>query len=48
MGYYYRRPPRRSRNPRLDFALTAIVLALLLMMVVVFLFVYHDFPLRVS
>jgi heme/copper-type cytochrome/quinol oxidase subunit 2 len=48
MGYHYRRPPRQSRNPRLEVALTAVVIAILLGVLFLFLFVYHDVPLRTS
>ena len=47
---YYNRPrrARRSRNPRLELALSAIVVVAILVTIVVFLLIYHDFPLRVS
>ena len=48
MGYHYRRPPRPSRNPRLDLFLTIFVVALVLGVLFLFLFVYHDVPLRTS
>ena len=48
MGYYYRRPPRQSRNPRLELMLTVIVIALVVAVLFLFLFVYHDVPLRTS
>jgi hypothetical protein len=49
MGYYYRRPRERSgRNPRLEMALAAIVLLVVLGVAFLFLFVYHDVPLRTS
>jgi hypothetical protein len=48
MGYYYRRPREPGRNPRLEIALAAIVLLVLLAVAFVFLFVYHDVPLRTS
>lgn len=39
---------RRPENPILEAALTLLVLAVLVGTVLVFLFVYHDFPLRTS
>jgi hypothetical protein len=48
VGYHYRRPPRQSRNPTLERALTLIVIAVLLGVLFLFLFVYHDVPLRTS
>jgi hypothetical protein len=48
MGYYYRRPPRPSRNPRAELTMTVVVLAVLVVVLLVFLFVYHDVPLRTS
>jgi hypothetical protein len=39
---------RRPENPVLEMALTLLVLAVLVGTVLVFLFVYHDFPLRTS
>jgi succinate dehydrogenase hydrophobic anchor subunit len=47
----YHRKPRRSpwgRNASLEMVATAIVLVLLVGVLVLFLFVYHDFPLRTS
>jgi|GEM_PF-6084840 len=47
--YYYRRPREgRERNGKLELVVTVVVLAVLIATLVVFLFVYHDFPLRVS
>jgi hypothetical protein len=47
--YYYRRPQQRSRgNPRLEAFVTVAVMLAVILVLVVFLFVYHDFPLRVS
>ena len=49
MGYYYRRPRERSgRNPRLEMALSAIVLLVFVAVAFLVLFVYHDVPLRTS
>jgi hypothetical protein len=48
MGYHYRRPARRGPNPRLETALAVLVLLILVAAAIVFLFVYHDFPLRTS
>jgi hypothetical protein len=48
MGYHYRRPRRPSRNPGLEMTLTVLVVAALLVVAVLFLFVYHDVPLRTS
>jgi hypothetical protein len=48
MGYYYRRPPRPSRNPGVEMTLTVLVVAVLVVVTVLFLFVYHDVPLRTS
>jgi hypothetical protein len=48
MGYYYRRPPRPSRNPGIELTLTVLVVAVLVVVLLVFLFVYHDVPLRTS
>jgi heme/copper-type cytochrome/quinol oxidase subunit 2 len=49
MGYHYRRPRERSGgNPRLEIALAAFVLLVLLAVGILFLFVYHDVPLRTS
>jgi hypothetical protein len=47
--YYYRRPrDPRGRNPRLELALSVLVVAVMVGALLVFLLVYHDFPLRVS
>jgi hypothetical protein len=47
--YYYRRPrDRRARHPRLELIATALVVVLLIALLVTFLVIYHDFPLRVS
>jgi hypothetical protein len=47
--YYYHRPRSRNRgNPRLEAIVSAAVIVLIVATVVIFLFVYHDFPLRVS
>jgi Flp pilus assembly protein TadG len=49
MGYHYRRPRRDSRgNPVLETALAIAVLAVIVVTAILFLFVYHDIPLRVS
>ena len=48
MGYHYRRPPRSRGNPRLEMALAAIVLLVFIAVAILFLFVYHDVPLRTS
>ncbi len=51
MGYHYRRPRDRSgpgRNPRLELAVSAAVLLVVVALIALFLFVYHDFPLRTS
>jgi hypothetical protein len=48
MGYHYRRPPRPSRNPRVELTLTVLVVVVVLVVAVLFLFVYHDVPLRTS
>jgi hypothetical protein len=48
MGYHYRRPPRQSRNPRLERTMVAIVVLVFVVVAVLFLFVYHDVPLRTS
>jgi hypothetical protein len=39
---------RRPENPVLEWTLTVLVLAVLVGTVLVFLFVFHDFPLRTS
>jgi hypothetical protein len=39
---------RRPENPVLEWALTILVVAVLVGTVLVFLFVFHDFPLRTS
>ncbi len=47
--YYYRRPRPRSRgNPRLETAVTLAVIAVVIATLIVFLWIYHDLPLRVS
>ena len=49
MADYRDRPAHlRTRAPLLELVVTAVVLAILIATVIVFLFVYHDFPLRVS
>ncbi len=47
-GYHYRRPRNWGRNATLEIVLTAVVLVALVGGLVVFLFVYHDLPFRVS
>jgi hypothetical protein len=42
------RARHRGRNPRLEMAITVLVIAILVGTVIVFLFVYHDVPLRTS
>jgi succinate dehydrogenase hydrophobic anchor subunit len=47
----YHRNRRRNpwgRNASLEMVATAVVLVLLVGVIVLFLFVYHDFPLRTS
>jgi len=39
---------RRQRNPTLELVVTVVVMALLVVTVLVFLFVYHDFPFRLG
>jgi hypothetical protein len=39
---------RRPENPILEWTLTILVLAVLVGTVIVFVFVFHDFPLRTS
>ena len=39
---------RRPENPVLETALTLLVMAVIIGTILVFLFVYHDFPLRTS
>lgn len=49
MGYHYRRPRERpGRNQSLETAIAAVVLLILIGGAFVFLFIYHDFPLRIS
>ena len=49
MPYHHRRERSTwGRRGTLEMAVTIVVIALVLAMIVVFLFVYHDFPLRVS
>src|SRR5205823_15123433 len=48
--HYYNRRQRnpRGRNPTLELVVTGVVMALLVVTVLVFLFVYHDFPFRLG
>ncbi len=46
--YNRRRRERPSRHPRLELVVSAFVLIVVIVMLLVFLFDYHDFPLRVS
>ncbi len=47
--YYYRRPrPRTRGNPRLENFVAGAVIVIVVVTLLMFLFVYHDFPLRVS
>ena len=47
---YHHRPQRKTwgRNPTLELVVTAIIFALVVGMLVLFLFVYHDLPFRIS
>ena len=48
--HYYNRRRRdtRGRNATLELVVTVVVMALLVVGVLVFLFVYHDFPFRIG
>jgi hypothetical protein len=49
MPYYHRRPPRPwGRNARIELVATALVIVIVVGVLALFLFVYHDVPLRTS
>jgi heme/copper-type cytochrome/quinol oxidase subunit 2 len=48
MGYYSRRRTTWGRNRNIELVVTAVVVGIVAVVLVVFLVVYHDFPLRVS
>jgi hypothetical protein len=48
VSYHHRQRKDWGRNPRAEQIATVVVLALIVVALVVFLFVYHDLPLRVS
>jgi hypothetical protein len=48
MPYYHRRPRPWGRNARVELVATALVMVIVLGVLVLFLFVYHDVPLRIS
>jgi heme/copper-type cytochrome/quinol oxidase subunit 2 len=46
--YHSRRPPTWGRNARIEVIATVVTLAILVAIVAVFLFVYHDIPFRLG
>ena len=46
MGYYHHQRRDWGRNRRLERAIAALVFCVVVLTLVVFLFVYHDVPLR--
>ena len=48
MSYHHHRQSEWGRNPKLERAVTAIIFAVVIGALVVFLVVYHDLPFRIS
>jgi hypothetical protein len=46
--YYHRRPREGGRRAKLELALTIIVVVAVIAAILIFLLVYHDFPLRLG
>jgi hypothetical protein len=48
VSYHHRREKAWGRRPKVELAVTAAVLVVVVGALIVFLFVYHDLPFRVS